>query len=257
MPDSMPAFSKYRILGVWLNSLNFDDILQVLRSAIESKLKIVLANQNLHSVYIYTRDAKVRKFFDHASYVHADGMPLIIAGKLSGYPFRSEHRIGYMDLFPALIPHILEHGWRVFYLGATDEVLQGGLKVLRDRHPDLQIAGYHGYFNKHRESPENSAVVDVINKFQPHILFVGMGMPTQEHWILENQHELDTNVILHCGALINYIAGAIPTPPRWLGPLGLEWAFRLLTEPRRMWHRYLIEPMLLLYRLAFKKTDLS
>jgi len=127
--------------------------------------------------------------------------------------------------------------------------LQRGLSLLREQHPQLEIAGHHGYFDKQTESPENLAVIQVINEFKPNLLFVGMGMPTQEIWILDNFEALDTNVVLHCGALINYLAGAIPTPPRWLGPIGLEWAFRLATEPRRLWRRYLLEPIALLLSL--------
>ncbi|SEF73554.1 N-acetylglucosaminyldiphosphoundecaprenol N-acetyl-beta-D-mannosaminyltransferase [Bryocella elongata] len=242
----LPVFPKYRLLGIWLNALAFTDILCVLKSAIGAKRKIVLANQNLHSVYICSEDPRVRQFFDQAAYTHADGTSLIAVGRLLGLPFRTEHRIGYMDLFPALIPHILEHDWRVFYLGARDEVLQRGISLLKEQHPDLKIAGHHGYFDRQQGSSENLEVIRKINDFRPNLIFVGMGMPTQELWIFDNQDALDADVILHCGALMDYIAGAIPTPPRWLGPIGLEWAFRLVTEPRRLWRRYLLEPIKLL-----------
>ena len=79
---------------------------------------------------------------------------------------------------------------------------------------------------------------------------VGMGMPLQEHWIAENYDKLGNAVILPCGAAIDYFAGAIPTPPRWAGRLGLEWLYRLLAEPTRLWKRYLIEPWFLLFLTA-------
>jgi N-acetylglucosaminyldiphosphoundecaprenol N-acetyl-beta-D-mannosaminyltransferase len=92
------------------------------------------------------------------------------------------------------------------------------------------------------DSPENKATIDAINTYKPHILMVGMGMPRQEHWIAKNLESIQTNTILTSGACIDYVAGAIPTPPRWMGRMGLEWLYRLFSEPKRLWRRYLIEP---------------
>jgi N-acetylglucosaminyldiphosphoundecaprenol N-acetyl-beta-D-mannosaminyltransferase len=85
-------------------------------------------------------------------------------------------------------------------------------------------------------------VLAAIRSFRPHILMVGMGMPRQEHWILDNLDEIEVRVILTAGACMDYVAGAVPTPPRWMGRWGLEWLFRLGSDPTRLWRRYLIEP---------------
>jgi N-acetylglucosaminyldiphosphoundecaprenol N-acetyl-beta-D-mannosaminyltransferase len=85
-----------------------------------------------------------------------------------------------------------------------------------------------------------------INAYAPHVLFVGMGMPRQEIWILDNQTSLNANAILPAGALMDYMAGEIPTPPRWLASLYLEWLYRLISEPARLWRRYLVEPWFVL-----------
>jgi N-acetylglucosaminyldiphosphoundecaprenol N-acetyl-beta-D-mannosaminyltransferase len=100
----------------------------------------------------------------------------------------------------------------------------------------------HGYFDANPESQENERVLNAIEAYKPHILMVGMGMPRQEYWIQQNLKRLCANVILPAGAAIDYVAGAVPTPPRWAGRLGLEWAFRLTAEPQRLWRRYLVEP---------------
>ncbi len=91
---------------------------------------------------------------------------------------------------------------------------------------------------------DDELVVEKINAFRPHVLMVGMGMPRQERWILHRFDELDANAILQSGACFDYVAGAIPTPPRWLGRFGLEWLYRLACEPVRLWRRYLVEPWL-------------
>ena len=113
---------------------------------------------------------------------------------------------------------------------------------LKERYPQLVIQTRHGYFSPE----ENDAVLEEIADFQPNVLMVGMGMPRQEHWVLDNLERIQANAILTAGACFDYIAGAIPTPPRWMGRMGLEWLYRLLTEPRRLWRRYLVEPWFLL-----------
>ena len=100
----------------------------------------------------------------------------------------------------------------------------------------------------------NAAVVEHINRFQPHILIVGMGMGRQEHWISGNRKILRTNCIGTCGACMEYFAGAVPTAPRWLGPLGLEWLYRLLSDPKRFWMRYLIEPWIVAWFLLTRSN---
>jgi N-acetylglucosaminyldiphosphoundecaprenol N-acetyl-beta-D-mannosaminyltransferase len=100
------------------------------------------------------------------------------------------------------------------------------------------------------DGSENKSVLQQIADFQPHLLMVGMGMPRQELWIEANLNAIQANVILATGAVLDYVAGVIPTPPRWSGPLGLEWAFRLASEPKRLTPRYLIEPWTILRVIA-------
>jgi N-acetylglucosaminyldiphosphoundecaprenol N-acetyl-beta-D-mannosaminyltransferase len=120
-------------------------------------------------------------------------------------------------------------------------------RVFRAHAPGLQIATAHGYFDRSPGSIENEAVLAQINAYQPHILLVGMGMPLQEHWLIDMFDRIDANVLMNVGAIMDYFAGEIPTPPRWMGRVGLEWLYRLGSEPRRLWQRYLVEPWLLLW----------
>ncbi|MEM6754470.1 MAG: WecB/TagA/CpsF family glycosyltransferase, partial [Cyanobacteria bacterium P01_C01_bin.38] len=134
------------------------------------------------------------------------------------------------------------NGWRIFYLGSKPGVAEKGADILRQKFPNLKIACAHGYIDASKDSQENIDTIAAINAFQPHILMVGMSMPRQEHWILDNLEQLQTNAILPSGACIDYVAGAVPTPPRWMGRMGLEWLYRLFSEPKRLWKRYLIQP---------------
>jgi hypothetical protein len=109
---------------------------------------------------------------------------------------------------------------------------------MRKEYPGLQIRTHHGYVNEE----ETAAVLQEINDYRPHILMVGMGMPLQERWIQQHRRSISANVIFPVGAFMDYKAAVIPTPPRWLASFYLEWMCRLVTEPRRLWRRYLVEP---------------
>ncbi|HUK24891.1 MAG TPA: WecB/TagA/CpsF family glycosyltransferase [Terriglobales bacterium] len=214
--------------------------------AISGGEKIVVANHNLHSVYLYHRDARMRAFYRQARHVHIDGMPLVLLGQVTGAPVQREHRITYADWIDPLMALARDHGWRVFYLGSRPGVGEQAARKLRRQYPGLVLETAQGYFDATPGSREDSAVLEKINAFQPEILIMGMGMPRQEHWVLEHRPQLSANVILNAGAAMDYVAGAVPTPPRWAGRCGLEWLFRMMAEPQRLWKRYLLEPWFLL-----------
>jgi N-acetylglucosaminyldiphosphoundecaprenol N-acetyl-beta-D-mannosaminyltransferase len=201
----------------------------------------IIAHHNLHSVYLHHRDPKMRAFFARAHVVHIDGMPLIYWARVLGYPVTKQHRVTYVDWVHPLMATAAAEGWRVFYLGGKPGVAARAAEKLRRQYSGLVLETRHGYFTPE----ENDAVLEEIARFQPHVLMVGMGMPRQEHWVLDNLERISANAILTAGACFDYVAGVIPTPPRWMGRMGLEWLYRLWSEPRRLARRYLLEPWFL------------
>jgi N-acetylglucosaminyldiphosphoundecaprenol N-acetyl-beta-D-mannosaminyltransferase len=133
----------------------------------------------------------------------------------------------------------------VFYLGAAAPVLSDGLTVVRERLPNLALNAHHGYITR-ADGTWDETVTEQIAAFRPDIVLVGMGMGRQESWILAHLEALAPASIVTVGACIEYVAGAVKTPPRWMGRTGLEWFFRLAEDPKRFWHRYLIEPWFVL-----------
>ncbi len=234
--------SPLKFLGVEVDALDISQLNGLVAESIQEQQKWIIANHNLHSLYIYHHDPIMRAFYEKADYVHIDGMPLVLIGKLRGYSIEREHRVTYADWVYPLMEEAATKGWRIFYLGSKPGVAEKGADILRQKYPDLKIACAHGYIDAHKESKENQHTIAAINAFQPHILMVGMSMPRQEHWILDNLEQLQTNVILPSGACIDYVAGVVPTPPRWMGTMGLEWSYRLFSEPKRLWKRYLVQP---------------
>jgi len=235
---------SYRLLGLRLNAITEPELYEVLAEAVEAGRRCVIAHHNLHSIYLYHHDAKMRAFYERAHYIYADGVPLVYLGRFLGHPFRLEHRSTCAEYVYAFMAQAARRGWRVFYLGSSPGVPERGAEVLREKAPGLRIATAHGYFSADNE--ENQKVLETINAFQPDVLMVGMGMPRQEHWILDNLESIQANVVISVGGCMNYVAGTTPTPPHWMGPILFQGIFRLLNDPRRLWRRYLLEPWFVL-----------
>ncbi|MBC1218871.1 WecB/TagA/CpsF family glycosyltransferase, partial [Nostoc sp. UCD120] len=227
---------------VKLDALSIPELNLLIEESIEKSEKWIIANHNLHSLYLFHNDPKMQAFYAKAEYIHIDGMPLLFIGKLLGFPMKREQRVTYADWVWPLMAEAANKDWRVFYLGSKPGVAEQGASILRDKFPGLQIACAHGYIDMDKDSEENLATLAAINAYKPHVLMVGMGMPRQEHWISENLEYIYANTILTSGACMDYVAGVVPTPPRWMGRVGLEWLYRLLSEPKRLWRRYLLEP---------------
>lgn len=244
-PLEAPALSppgRLRLMGIEVDPVTIPDLHDLIDKAVCEDRKVVIAHQNLHGAFLHARDPAMRKLAERAAAVHVDGMALIAWGRLLGHPLRREHRVTYIDWIYHLMALAAEHGWRVFYLGSRPDVAARGAVVLRQQYPTLDLVARQGFFDPTPAGIENSEVVAHIRRHRPHLLLVGMGMPRQERWILENMDDLSANVILPCGACIDYVAGELPVAPRWMARIGLEWLFRLMTEPRRLAKRYLVEP---------------
>lgn len=246
----------YRLLGVQVDALSIPELNSLISTSITHNRKNIVANHNLHSLYLYHHDAKMREFYAQADYAHIDGMPLILFGKLLGFPLRREQRVTYADWIWLLMAEAAKNNWRVFYLGSKPGVARSAAKILCDKFPGLQIATAHGYIDTKKDSQDNTEIIAKINAYHPHILMVGMGMPLQESWILENLEQINTNSILTSGACMDYVAGVVPTPPRWMGKCGLEWSYRLFSEPQRLWKRYLVEPWFVMRLLFLEMINL-
>lgn len=231
-----------RVLGVEVHPCTWRALEEAIVEGVAARRGSIIANHNLHSLYLYHHDAAVRAFYGSAAVVHIDGMSLVVIGRLLGLPLERAHRLTPLDWIRPLLAEAARRRWRVFYLGGKPGVAERAAALLREEFPGLALETAHGYFHARCASEENRAVVDAINRFGPDLLLVGMGMPRQEHWILENGADIAAGAIFNVGGLFDYIAGESATPPRWMGRMGLEWLFRLASDPTRLWRRYVVEP---------------
>jgi N-acetylglucosaminyldiphosphoundecaprenol N-acetyl-beta-D-mannosaminyltransferase len=243
--------SEVSFLGVRLHPMSLQELTDTVEQGILESRKWIITNHNLHSLYLFHRLPKLQEFYKDAYCTFIDGMSLIALSNLYGYALERKQRVTLADWMYPLMETAAHRGWRVFHLGSPEGVAEKGAKELRKLYSGLQIEVESGYFDANQGSAENEAVIQRINAYAPDLLMVGMSMPRQEFWTQENFARLNARVILASnGAAIEYIAGAVPTPPRWAGRVGMEWAFRLRNEPRRLFSRYLVEPWYLLLLLA-------
>jgi len=234
--------SRLCLLGVEVTPVLWPQLEEIIVDAVGNRRRWIIANHNFHSVYLFHHDAGLRDFYGEAAVIHVDGMGLVFFGQMLGLWLSRSQRLTPLDWIRPLLADAQQRNWRVFYLGSRPGVADKGAATLKTEFPGLRLETAHGYFDTRRESAENRSVLKTINRFAPDLLLVGMGMPRQERWIYENRRELHASAIFNVGGLMDYVAGETPTPPRWMGRVGLEWLFRLCSDPARLWRRYLVEP---------------
>ena len=211
--------------------------------------KAIIANHNLHSLYLLRKDPELRAFFGQADLVEVDSIPLILWARLVGRPSRRFHRCTYLDWRDEFWMQAERNGWRTFFVGGRPGVAELAADKIRAEFPGIRLETHHGYFDIKSGSAESDAVVNEIERFAPNVLIVGMGMPLQETWTLRNYDKLPACVVFTAGGAFDYEAGVQLSCPRWVGQLGIEWLFRLITNPRLV-SRYLFEPWSLIVPAA-------
>jgi N-acetylglucosaminyldiphosphoundecaprenol N-acetyl-beta-D-mannosaminyltransferase len=171
-----------------------------------------------------------------ADFVTADGMSAVWASRLLPAG-RLVERVATPDIVDELLPRAVGHGWRVFLLGAAPNVAAAAAQRLRERFPGLALAGVRdGYF----EWNQSVEVADAIRAANADLLLVGMGSPRQELWLAEFGHLTGAKFALGVGGVLDILAGRARRAPRWMQHCGLEWFYRFIREPRRLWRRYLV-----------------
>lgn len=234
--------TRVRLLGAEVDLVTPDEVLDTVDSYVREGRSAVIANHNAHSLYLMKRSKAFQAFYADANLIQVDSTPMIAWGRLLGLPLEQKHRSTYLDWRDRFWTLANERRWRVFYLGGAPGVAERACEKLGAEFPDTTLACQNGYFDMAPDGQENQAVLARIKAFGPDIIFVGMGMPRQEAWIRQNRAALTSGVLFSVGAAYDYEGGAQIAAPRWMGRIGLEWLFRLVSQPGRLAYRYLVEP---------------
>lgn len=226
---------KSRILNCEFASLTFIETVDAIAAMIRRGERGYLCTVNVAILMMMRANARLRGFVDRAFLTVADGTPLVWASRVLGAPL--PERVTGVDLVQHLCERAAREGNSVYLLGSTRENVEEVARRLRTSIPRLTIAGIDdGYFKEH----EAMSRIGAINASGAKILIVAMGVPRQEHFIEDHWEHLQVNFAIGVGGSFDVLAGKRMRAPRLLQGLGLEWAFRLMQEPRRLFYRYLV-----------------
>lgn len=248
-PRPLDQVPTAKIFGVQISALNVAELHQIVAIAVQTNTKALLPNVNAHGLNLAYNAPWLRDFLNQSTAVFPDGSGALFAARIQGGRF--EERVTYADWMWELAGFCAGRGFSLYFLGGHEGVAAQAAANLSQRYPRLQVLGtHHGYFDKTIGSIENETVLAEINRLRPDVVVVGLGMPLQEHWFMENWNRLDVHVGLTAGAAFDYVSGRLRRPPKILADHGLEWLGRLLIEPRRLWKRYLVGIPLFVWRVV-------
>ena len=242
-PLSFPAGIEIR--GLRLLNLALDDAVTAIESAVLAGTPTRVAFVNADCVNIAARDTTYRDRLAAMDWVLVDGIGMRIAGRMLKQPVRDN--VNGTDLFPRLCAALAVHGRSIYLLGGRPGVAEAAASWAKKHHPALRIAGSHdGYFTAN----QTDQVIQDIRRSQADVLLVAMGVPLQEAWIDRHATSAGATVTIGVGGLFDYYSGRIPRAPAWMRRCGLEWVFRLIQEPGRLWRRYLVGNLVFLARIG-------
>jgi N-acetylglucosaminyldiphosphoundecaprenol N-acetyl-beta-D-mannosaminyltransferase len=184
------------------------------------------------------RDGAFRALLRGFDWVHADGASVVWASRLLGRSL--PERVAGIDLMAALVDLAAARGHRPYFLGARLEVVERCVRLLERRHPGLRVAGWHDGYWKEEDPAEEGAVIEAVRRARPDLLFLAVPTPRKERFLCRHRDALGVPFAMGVGGAFDVVAGAVRrAPPAWQRA-GMEWAYRLLQEPRKMWRRYLV-----------------
>ncbi len=237
--------SRFRVLGLPVDHLDRAGLLARVVDYAAGHTKRTVAYLNVHVANQAAQDPGLRDFLDRVDLCYCDGEGIRLGARVLGHslPERMTGADWIWDLAAQA-----EGTLRLFWLGGEPGVTDRAAEVLRERHPDLAIASDHGF----HDADQVPALLARIHDFAPHILLVGMGTPIQERWVSRWRAQLDVPVVWCLGATADFISGKTARGPALLHD-NFEWLARLITEPRRLWRRYLIGNGAFLLRVGLER----
>jgi len=244
---------RVNILGVGISAINMASALKTINGWIERRESNYVCITGVHGVIESQRDEQMRKIHNSAGLVTPDGMPLVWISRLKGRP--QVERVYGPDLMLAVCELSQIKRYRHFFYGGAPGVPEKLTKNLIDRFPNMTIVGSYSPPFRSPSEEEDEQIVSLINQSKPDIVWVGLSTPKQERWMAEHISRLKPSVLIGVGAAFDFHAGLKKQAPRWIQKIGMEWFFRLLSEPRRLWKRYLVNNplfLLLIIRQTFR-----
>ena len=252
---ALPAVSdRVNILGVGAMPLDLNRAVATLDWWRAERRREYVCVVSVHGLVVAQRDPVIRHALNHCGMATEDGMPLVWWSQLAGFP--RARRVCGSDLLDDVCAFGVPRKFRHYFYGASPQVLEQLIDRLQKRHPGLCVAGYRSPAFRPLTPEEDAADIAAINEAETDFVWVGLGMPKQEKWMVEHLGKINATALIGIGAAFDFHAGTKPRAPLWMQHAGLEWLFRLMTEPRRLAHRYLIDNSLFIGHMLQQVTGL-
>ncbi len=228
---------KVNILNISLDNLTTEELLKKLNWE-----GGVVFTPNVDHLMKLQNDPEFYEAYDHSTYKVCDSQILMYASKFLGTPLKE--KISGSDLFPAFYNYNKDNeNVKIFLLGAAEGVARQAQAAINQKvGREIVVASYSPSFGFEKNEAECQKIVDLINESGATVLAIGVGAPKQEKWLVKYRKQLKgVKIFLAIGATIDFEAGYKARSPKWMSEVGIEWLYRLLSEPKRLWKRYLIE----------------
>ncbi|WP_246051379.1 WecB/TagA/CpsF family glycosyltransferase [Aequorivita sinensis] len=227
---------KVAICGLSIDNLTMQETIDLVNNAIENQGDITLTDINAGKIIQIREDAQLKSYVDQSDIIQADGQAVIWASQLLKKPLKE--RVAGVDLVENLIKQAYNNGHKVFFFGAQEEVVKEVVNKFVSKYSENILAGYRNGYFKHNEAP---SIAKQIADSGANLLFVAITSPIQEQFLIENKEVLKSvNFKMGVGGSFDVFAGKTKRAPIWMQNAGLEWFYRFLQEPKRMWKRYLV-----------------
>ena len=231
---------KQALLNTYINNVTMPETIAAIEHMIAADKKSYVVAINVDVVMKIEEDSYLKKVVDNADMVLVDGKPLVWISKLHSKPLKA--KISGSDLVPLLCKVAAEKGYKIFIIGGKDGVAEQAKIKLENQLPKIKIVGtYAPPFGFEKNETELYRINQMISRAHPDLLIACFGCPKQEKWIYENIEKYDAKVSVCAGATVDFLAGNVKRAPRWMSEHGLEWFYRFLQEPKRMFKRYFID----------------
>lgn len=224
------------LLGLPFHDLTMDEALEECRRALNNTRPVYFVTANVDFAAQAYENDQLRKILFYAKRVVCDGMPLIWISKVLGHPLRE--RVAGSDLTPRLLDICAETNKRVYFFGSDANTLRQVVDILRERMPNLQIAGYESPPMGNVSDWDNEAVIQRIREARTDLLLVALGCPKQEDWIYLFHQQAGAALSIGIGASLDFVSGKQVRAPGWMQKTGMEWLWRMGTNPKRLFGRY-------------------
>lgn len=246
--------AKVNILGVNVSAVNEPAAIQIMNNWISNKQPNYVCVTGVHGVMECQRDQKLMDIHNRAGLVTPDGMPIVLISRFRG--FSKVNRVYGPDLMLGICKDSVSHGYRHYFYGGEPGVPELLAGSIQERFPGLVVAGTYSPPFRNLNKEEDEEIIKKIKSTSPDFVWIGLGTPKQEKWMADHVERLDGAVLVGVGAAFDFHSGRKRQAPKWIRRSGFEWLFRLMTEPKRLWKRYLVNNPLFLSKLLLQELNI-